>query len=97
MSDKQRDIARQKAREIMQRMRTDPAFVRQLQDDPQGTLAAAGMPADVLNEAVDGLGLGPDDDVAGHSVPQSRPSGRFLPRAGIWAEAAQEEADQKAD
>jgi hypothetical protein len=97
VDETERGVARQKAREILAKMRTDPAFVQQLRDDPRGTLAAAGMPATFLGEAVDGLGLGSEDEAAGHGVQWSRPSSRVLATEGLWAEAAQEEAEQKAE
>ena len=87
MSDTHRTAARDTARQILSRMRTDPGFVQQLRADPRGALASAGMPADVLDEAVDGLGLGPDDEVVGHSIKRSR----LGPMMGtIWLEAQDE-------
>ena len=91
MSDTQRTAARAKAREILARMKSDPGFIQHLRDDPRATLAAAGMPADVLDEAVDGLGLGPEAEVAGHSIAFSRPSSRGPVMGTIWVEAQEEE------
>ena len=88
MSDTQRTAARDKAREILTRMRSDPAFVKQLREDPRGTLAAAGMPADVLDEAVNGLGL--DADVEGHGRRLGGDQSIWAaPDDSIWAEAQQ--------
>jgi hypothetical protein len=61
VDETQRRVARQKAREILARMRTDSGFIEQLQANPRGTLAAAGMPADVLDEAVSNLDLDTDE------------------------------------
>jgi hypothetical protein len=94
MPDTQRKAARDKAREIMRRMQTDAGFVEQLRRDPHGTLAAAGMPADVLDEAADGLGLGPEDEAAGHLRNPTRYGGSKA--KSIWAAALAEEADVKA-
>ncbi len=89
MESSQRDKAREKAREILGRMKSDPGFIQQLRDDPRATLAAAGMPADVLDEAVEGLGLGPE--VAGHGRKLGSPQGPqsiwAAPDQTIWGEA----------
>jgi hypothetical protein len=90
VTDTQRAVAREKAREITARMRTDPNFIKQLQEDPRGTLAAAGMPADVLDEAVAGLGL--DADVEGHGRRLTAPQSIWaMPDQSIWAEAQEDE------
>jgi hypothetical protein len=91
VNDTQRKLARDKAREIMQRMRTDSIFMEQLKSDPRGTLAAAGMPADVLDQAVADLGLGQEDEAAGHARPATRNWSHAAAAHSIWAEALEEE------
>ena len=89
MESSQREKAREKAREILGRMKSDPGFIQQLRDDPRATLAAAGMPADVLDEAVEGLGLSPE--VAGHGRNLGAPQSIWAaPDQTIWGEAQAE-------
>ena len=89
MTNTQRDAARAKAGELLARMRTDPEFIQQLRADPRATLAAAGMPADVLDEAVEGLGLSPE--VAGHGRNLGAPQSIWAaPDQTIWGEAQAE-------
>ena len=92
MESSQRDKAREKAREILGRMKSDPGFIQQLRDDPRATLAAAGMPADVLDEAVDSLGLGPEEAI-GHARATSRNNYGPLPARleTIWLDALDED------
>ena len=92
MTNTQRDAARAKAGELLARMRTDPEFIQQLRADPRATLAAAGMPADVVDEAVDSLGLGPEEAI-GHARATSRNNYGPLPARleTIWMDAQDED------
>ena len=62
------DKARETAREILKRAQNDPAFKQQLANDPQGTLTAAGLPEntvnDFLREAIQAGAI--ESDVAGY-------------------------------
>jgi hypothetical protein len=49
MSTNSEDI-RTKAREIVDRMKADPSFAAQVDQDPQGTLVAAGLPAQAVED-----------------------------------------------
>jgi hypothetical protein len=87
MNETQSAIARQHAKAIIARMHVDSAFIDQLIADPRATLAAAGMPADLLDASVEDLGIGPEDETVGHARPTSKT--RFRYRT-IWAEALSE-------
>jgi hypothetical protein len=49
---------------IAQRAKTDPAFLTQLQDDPVGVLAGAGLPEQAIIQAMRELGL--EAEVSGY-------------------------------
>jgi hypothetical protein len=49
MSTNSEDI-RTKAREIVDRMKADPSFAAEVDQDPQGTLVAAGLPAQAVED-----------------------------------------------
>jgi hypothetical protein len=44
------DEVRAKAREIVDRMKSDASFAAQVDQDPQGTLVAAGLPAQAVED-----------------------------------------------
>ncbi len=51
-SARQMDDVRRKAEEIAERVRSDPAFVAQLVQDPRGTLEGAGLPGNAVNSVI---------------------------------------------
>ena len=57
------DQVRATTQQIAERAQNDAAFKQQLQDDPQGTLQAAGLPEAAIAE----LGKKAGDDVSGYA------------------------------
>jgi hypothetical protein len=54
------DEVRRKAEEIVDRLKSDPAFRRRVEADPSGALQAAGLPEQLLTDFVAGFGKGAD-------------------------------------
>lgn len=69
--------ARETAREIGDRAKSDPAFKQQLTNDPQGTLTSAGLPANAVNDFMLEAAREQiiDADVAGYGMPTLGGSG----------------------
>jgi hypothetical protein len=76
MSTQDMDQIRQRGIELLDRAKSDPAFVEQIKSDPRGTLAAAGLPANAVQEFMVGAqergvpGLD-EDEVAGYAAGNS--------------------------
>lgn len=57
--------ARQVAEQIAQRAKSDPSYVKQLRDDPAGTVKAAGMPEEMIGAFLAEEGLA---EVSGYAI-----------------------------
>ena len=62
MSDANVDVqqVRAKARELADRVQSDPTFRSQVESDPSGALTGAGLPARAVEEFVIDVGITPD-------------------------------------
>ncbi|GCE14647.1 hypothetical protein [Tengunoibacter tsumagoiensis] len=65
MSDQNNQQLRALARQLSERMKTEPDFKAQVEKDPSATLTAAGLPTDAVKEF---LQLTSTDDVTGYSA-----------------------------
>lgn len=66
MSSEQFPPTRQKALEIVERLRADAAFRQRVKDDPNGTLVEAGLPAGSVSDFLAETGY--PSEVAGYMV-----------------------------
>ncbi len=60
--------ARARIQEIVERLQSDPAFRREVADNPRQALQETGLPSDVLADIAGGFGHEPD--VVGYLRPQ---------------------------
>ena len=65
MSDQEMEQVRATARKIAERVKSDPAFKQQVQQDPKGALTAAGLPEKHVGDFLAETQLA---DVAGYAA-----------------------------
>lgn len=61
-----RDQIQARAREVANRVKTDPTFKAQLEKDPVGTLKSVGLPSEITTDFLREVGL--EADVAGYCI-----------------------------
>ncbi len=60
MSNFDREKVRTQCAELAARIKTDPAFKEQVINDPSGTLTAQHLPADVIPDFLQEVGIAPE-------------------------------------